>query len=232
MMDDKIAYAIQNTEVLRRPKQTLSTFGTTTLHYYVLTQPAYRGIADDVAETVIREGKIVAERPRVVTPYYLMRLEGFSDSARRYLESVIEEYGTHSPGIMYKYTNEHEGTSIVSEDIDSLVHKLNDRIDREGNPLSAIIKGVDEMWDVSLMKFIYSLTEDSVRNNIYDLGSRGLLDVDNSGVPLEARQWIEVLFHRVKEGEEDPSELKRELDRWGLSHEYEDRFFDLFRRLR
>jgi hypothetical protein len=108
--------------------------------------------------------------------------------------------------------------------------RLNERIDREGNRLAAIIQGVDELWDVSLLKFIRELTEGSLRSNLAELGSRGLLDVDEAGVPRDARYRIELMFQQVASGEREPSELKKELDRWELFPEYEDRFFDLFRR--
>ncbi len=92
------------------------------------------------------------------------------------------------------------------------------------------IKGVDDLWDVSLLKFIKELTEGSIRSNIFELGRRGLLNIDSAGVPMDARLRIEELFRQVERDETDPSMLKRELDRWGLFHEYEDRFLSLFRR--
>jgi hypothetical protein len=62
------------------------------------------------------------------------------------------------------------------------------------------------------------------------MGARGLLDMDASGVPRDARLRIEEMFRRVMMGEFDPDELKKELDRWNLFAEYEDRFFAIFRK--
>jgi len=112
--------------------------------------------------------------------------------------------------------------------MNSVVRNLDEKIDKEGNQLATIIKGIDELWDVSLLKFIFDMTRYSVGSNLSELGRRGLLNVDRKGVPLEARQSIEQLFDEVKNGELDPSALKMELDRWGLFEEYEDRFFRLF----
>ena len=89
---------------------------------------------------------------------------------------------------------------------------------------------MDELWDVSLMKFIFDLTRHSFGSNAYELGARGLLDVDRSGVPLDARRAIEKSFSLVQKGELEPSALKMELDRWGVFPEYEDRFLRLFGR--
>ena len=87
--DERIRQAVDNTEILRPPKQSLATFGTTNIHYYLLTEPAYSELVGKVAETVVREGKVIAERPRIVTPYYLSHLEGFSTEAHRYLNMLI-----------------------------------------------------------------------------------------------------------------------------------------------
>ncbi len=226
--DERIEYAIRNTEVLRPPKQTLSTFGTTNIYYYLVTEPSYRELAGSEEETVVREGRVLSERPRVVTPSYLANVEGFSEHARRYLEMIIHEHGPHAPGLFYGYRNEPGQMNIVCSDMNSVVHNLNDRLEKEGSPLSAIIKGVDELWDVSLLKFIFDLTRDSVGSNVLEMGRRGLLDTDGYGIPRDARLNIERLFTLVKDGELEPAALKMELDRWGLFEDYEDRFLGLF----
>jgi len=40
-MDKRIRYAFEHTEILRRPKQLISTFGSSVIHYYVLSEPIY-----------------------------------------------------------------------------------------------------------------------------------------------------------------------------------------------
>jgi len=143
---------------------------------------------------------------------------------------IANEHGPSAPGLFYGYRNEPKETHIISSDMMSVVRRLEEQIDKEGDPLTAIVRGVDELWDVSLMKFIFDLTRNSVGNNAYELGARGLLDVDRSGVPLGARGAIEKAFSLVKRGELEPSALKMELDRWGVFEEYEERFFRLFGR--
>ena len=230
--DERIREAVKHTEILRLPKKTLATFGTTNIYYYMVTEPAYSGLVEDVAETVVREGRVIAERPRIVTPYYLSRLEGFSQDARRYFDMLIKAYGANAPGVFYTYKNEPLKLNIVSDNLPSVVRKINAEIDERGDPLGSIIKGEDELWDVSLMKFIYEMTRSSLQDNLFQMGSRGLLDVDAGGVPADARMRIEELFRQVSRGEREPRELKEELDRWDVFEEYEDRFFTLFKRKR
>lgn len=228
--DDRIEYAVRHTEILRPPKQTLSTFGTTNIYYYLLTEPAYLELTKGVNETVVREGRVIAERPRIVTPYYLSRLEGFGLEARRYLDVLIKTYGLDAPGLFYTYRNEPKELNIVSNHWQAVVGKLNVEIDKRGDPLTSIIKGEDELWDVSLLKFIYELARSSLPHNISQMGARGLLDIDSSGVPVDARLRIEELFRKTMRGEYDPNELKSELDRWNLFADYEDRFFAIFKK--
>jgi len=208
----------------------LATFGTTRLSYFLVTEPVYEELLQGVQETVLRRGKVSAEKPRIVTPFYLRNLfQGFEHS-REYLEYVLRKFGVRQSALLYEYKNELEETSIISNNVRDVVTHLNETLDRESDPLAAIIKGVDEMWDVSLMKFIHDFTGLSLKDNVMELAARGLLGMDRSGVPREARLRIEELFQYVQKGELSPSDLKLELDRWGLFKEYEDRFLGLFRR--
>ena len=228
--DERIREAVERTVILREPRQTLHTFGTTNISYYLVTEPAYSDIIQNITETVVREGRVIAERPRIVTPHYLSNLEGFSTDAGKYLDTLIRAYGSNIPGLFYAYRNEPRELNIVSDNLLSVVEKLNAGIDKRGDPLAAIIKGQDELWDVSLIKFIFELTRNSLEDNIRQMGARGLLDIDASGVPADARLRIEQLFRRVSRGESDPRELKAELDRWDLFDEYQDRFLSIFRK--
>lgn len=227
---DKIEYVVQHTEVLRPPKQVLITSGSTTIHYYLVTEPVYAELSQSKDETVIREGKVIAERPQIVTPFYLVNLfQGF-EHGREYADFMRQHYGPHEPGLLYRYQNELGSTNIVSEPLDQMALKLIDKLEREREPLAAVIKGVDEMWDVSLMKFIYDFTATSFRSNVNELQGRGFFDMDESHIPTGVRIKIEELFSKVSKGEADPTALKLELDRWGLFREYEDRFLSIFRR--
>jgi len=226
--EERIKDAIRHTEILRSPKRSLYTFGTTNIYYYLITEPAYSDIVKDTPETVIREGRVIAERPKIVTPYYLANLEGFSPEARRYFSSLIEEHGLGVQGVFYAYRNEPGELSIAAEKLSLVVEKLNTKIDDRGDPLSAIIKGEDTLWDVSLMKFIYDVTRNSVPDNLRQMGNRGLLNTDSAGIPASARAGIDDLFHKVKRRECEPAILRDELERWGLFEEYQDRFLSLF----
>ncbi|MFC2040290.1 hypothetical protein ACFLTW_03860 [Chloroflexota bacterium] len=229
--EKRLELAARETVILRAPRQSLATFGITNIHYYLLTMPSYAELVpDDKLETVIREGRVITERPRIVTPYYMSRLDGFSDDARRYFRHMISVFGPNTPSLYYTYKNEPKSMSIVSDDMPSVVARITKDIDESGNPLASIIRGADDLWDVSLLKFIFEITRSSVGENVSQMRSKGLLGMDASGVPVEARVRIEEMFEQVRRGEREPRELKDELDRWSAFEAYEDKFFNLFRK--
>ncbi len=225
----RMAHAIENTVVVRPPKQHLATFGSTTIRYYLVTEPAYREIDDrSPDDVVIREGVVTAEQPKVVTPYYMLNHEGFGQHAADFLRNIARERGNDAPGLLYAYKNEGMQTNIASGDVQQVTNRLKRWLDREERNLEAVIRGVDELWDVSLMKFIFDLTSASVRANVAEMHARGLFDTEG-GVPRDARERIEHLLAEAKRGNVDPSDVHAEIERWGLFDEYQDRFLSLFK---
>jgi hypothetical protein len=221
-IDKKIQHAIEQTRVLRSPAQNLATFGSTNVYYYLVTE-----LMDQV--NIVREGRVIAAKPKIVTPSYLINLEGFSGQARRFIE-LMEAQNPYAPGIFYSYKNEPREMNVISESLEQIVDSINRQIDTQHDPLRAIIAGSEELWDVSLIKFTYELTSRSLHQNLEEFQQYGLLKVDDQGVPKHAREQIEELFKKVKEDPQYASELVTELKRWGLFAEYQDRFLNLFRK--
>jgi hypothetical protein len=220
--------AIEQTWVARFPKQHLATFGSTNISYYVVTEPIYLDAQPEKPEGVVRTGRVIAERPAIVTPTYAMNLQGFSSEAYEYFQSVAMQAGPNSPGLLYQYKNETGNTEIVSGAASEIANKISGNLERKKEDMSVVMVGVDQLWDVALLKFIYEFTSSSLFGNIQDL--KGLLDPQESvgGVPRAAVEQIDRLFREVDQGA-NPEILKRELDRWGLFDFYQDRFLDLFR---
>ncbi len=228
--DLRIAKAVESTFVVRPPKQALATFGSTSIRYYLVTEPIYRDLdsQSNAEEAVIREGIVRSERPQVVTPYYLWRHEGFGENAGHYLRRLMERFGPDAPGLLYSYKNEGMETSVVSGSPTEVAARIAERLDREDRGLESVIRGADDLWDVSLMKFIYDLTAKSLLTNVSELHSRGLLQMEG-GVPRDARLRIERMLAEARRGNISPQEVHQELKRWGLFEDYQDQFLGLFR---
>ena len=243
-IEEKIKYAIEKTEVIKPPRKLLASFVDTTIHYYILTVPMYLDFEGRSAEseTVIREGRITCKKPKLITPSYMLRMEGFSGEARKAFEMLAEE-DSDLAMILYgfKIRRDSEKMDIVPRSLESVARRISKDIDRRKEIYSVLIKGVDEFWDVSLSKFVQEMVDNSasdlqvpdlVRDRSISVGSGGfpVITRDSTGTPVIARKEIELLFKLFEKGEIDPLELKAELDRWEVFEQYQDRFFKYFRK--
>ena len=222
--------AVQKTRVARKPLQHLATFGTSIINYYVITEPIYSDIDELKKETVVRTGRVNSGKPEIVTPTYALNLKGFSSEAYKYLEFISDKFGVNSPGVLYQYKNEPGKINILNGSVEEVSNNIIKELNTKKDKLTAVIVGVDELWDVSLLKFIHDFTSESLVSNVNEFNSRGLLQPQGQfgGVPKAAVQRIEILFNQVEFGA-DPEILKKELDRWGLFDHYEERFLNLFK---
>jgi hypothetical protein len=209
----------------------LETFGETTVDYFVLSE-----VLDEVEKVRIRKGRVMAERPRVITPRYLVNnaLENFGDEARQYVEQVLSttegvriiEYGL-------RFRKEEYSEEVVGGVIDDVADQVSrEAQDRVGDVCGVII-GVDDLWEVSLLHFISSLVKRSLPRNAKEMAGRGLLDAASGGnIPNAVRIEIESDFRQAAGSRSRLEELGRKLREYGLFEEYEDRFFELYRRAR
>jgi len=242
--DEKIRFALENTEVIKSPKKLLSTFESTTVHYYMLSIPFYlefEGKSPD-SETVIREGRIMWQKPKLVTPGYILRMEGFSEEAKKAF-SILAGYNSDIAMMLYRlrFAKDYEHMEIVSNRLEEVAQKIGDDIEKKQDPFCAIIKGVDEFWDVSLSKFIYELAVNSAYFSQFpDYSAKSFVNMDPSGypvmsrdisgLPFGAKNEIENLFFQYEKGYIDAKSLKDELDSWGLFEYYQDRFFSMLKK--
>ncbi|MCL4386160.1 MAG: hypothetical protein M1326_07590 [Cyanobacteria bacterium] len=243
-MDDKIRFALENTEIIKQPKKFLATYESTTVHYYILAVPFYLEFEGKSleSETIIREGRITWQKPKLITPSYILRMEGFSDEAKKAFEILAS--GNYDIAFMLyrlKFVKDYDHMEIVSNSLQSVAKKIGEEIEKRQDPFCAIIKGVDEFWDVSLSRFIYELALNSAyfsqapdlsENNMIGINPEGIpvISKDKYGIPVAARVEIENLFKLYEKGEIEASKLKEEIDNWGLFNLYQDRFFSMFKK--
>lgn len=170
---DDFTYALENTRVLLAPSQRLDTFGTSLFTYFLVTEEM-----DAVNQSRVREGQIHAERPQIVTPQNMAKLllEGFSDQGQRFAEQINAQAGRFS---FLKYGFQVRKSDIRSYDVhESLEHvagKLKDELQLKNEPLTALLTGVDDGWEVCLLKFMVDMIAASAPGNLGDFRERGML---------------------------------------------------------
>src|SRR5213592_4691761 len=172
MTRDDFDYALENTHVILAPEHQIATFGSTSFNFYLISE-----LMDRVNQVRIRNGKIQAERPQILTPEHYCRLllEGFGDKAQRYVEQLQEHLRNIAVlryGFQFRKTDVTEET--VRDSVGAVISRTKRRVQAENEPLSAVIQGVDDAWEVCLLKFTIDLIERSSGGNIGDFRRRGL----------------------------------------------------------
>jgi hypothetical protein len=173
MTDDDFQYAIENTRVILAPEKQIATFGSTSFRFYLISE-----LMDQVNEIRVRDGRIHAERPQILTPEHYCRLllEGFGEKAQKYVELLRER--TRDMAVL-RYGFQFRKTDVVEnrvrDTMEAVVERTRRQVEHSDEPLSAVIQGVDDAWEVCLLKFTIDMIERSSGGNFGDFRRRGLV---------------------------------------------------------
>jgi hypothetical protein len=170
---DDFQYAMENTRVIMAPERRIETFGAVDFHFFLISE-----LMDEVNQVRVRDGRIQAERPQLVTPETCARLllEGFGEKGQEFaswLERRRENVAMLKYGFLFRQSNVVE--SIVHSPIEEVVERVREQVSATNEPSTAIIQGVDDAWEVCLMKFAMELVQRSAGENMGDFRKRGLL---------------------------------------------------------
>jgi hypothetical protein len=92
-----------------------------------------------------------------------------------------------------------------------------------------VIKGVDDPWDVCLVRLFWTVIQNSAPANIRELHERRLFEL-RDGVPAGLREEIEKGFLAAAKDTNLIKPLGKLLQDNGLFEQYQDRFFTLINR--
>ncbi len=164
-------YAMENTRVVVSPQGGIETFGTTRFQFSLVSE-----LLDEVDTVRVRSGKIEAERPRILSPHHFSRLmlDGFGEEARDYAD-WIESQGADIKILRYGFQFRKTDLSerVVREPMDETIERLRNQIGDD--PLAALIAGVDDAWEVCLLKFSMEMIRKSAGGNVDEWKRRGLI---------------------------------------------------------
>jgi hypothetical protein len=217
-------YAVNNTDVKLMPQRHLETFGTTLVNYHLVTE-----LMDSPDQIRIREGRLEAGRPQIITPdaYSQTAMEGFGDKARQYVEWLKEhEQDIRILQYGYKLKQESYSEHVVTDTLDPVVERVKASVEAKGDPMSAVVVGVDDPWDVCLVRLFWEVIQKSALFNIREMQKQNLFE-NEKGVPRGVRNDVEAAFKAANKDPELIQALGNKLRSLGLFSEYEDRFFSL-----
>src|SRR5436189_2076057 len=121
MTEDDFQYAVENTRVILAPERQIASFGSTSFRFYLISE-----LMDRVNEIRVRDGRIHAERPEILTPEHYCRLllEGFGHKAEKYVEQLREHTRNMAVlryGFQFRKTDVVENT--VRDTMDAVVER-------------------------------------------------------------------------------------------------------------
>jgi hypothetical protein len=219
-------YAVNNTEIVLMPSRHLETFGTTLLNYHLVTE-----LMDTTNQIRIREGRMHAHRPQIITPeaYSQTLLEGFGSEASKYVD-WLKQHDRQVRVLQYGYRLRQESFSehVVTDTLKAVVDRVQDQVKGASDPFCAVVIGVDQPWDVCLIKLFWEVIQNSATANLLDMEKRKLFD-DEGGLPRWIRQEIEKSFLAASKNASLTEALSQKLHQYGVFEEYQDRFFALVR---
>ena len=153
------------------PRGGIETFGSTQFRFSLVSE-----LLDEVGAVRVRNGRLEAERPRIVSPHHYSKLmlDGFGEEAREYAD-WIESNGSAIRILRYGFQFRKTDLSehVVRESMDSTLDRLQNQIGDD--PLTALIAGVDDAWEVCLLKFSMEMIQKSAGGNVDEWKRRGLI---------------------------------------------------------
>lgn len=172
--EDDIQYALESTEVIYEPDRRIDTFGSTRFSFLLLSEPM-----DRVGVTRVRSGWVEAEKPKIIKPeiYNEIDVEGFGENAARFFEWLSRHQNAYKALLQYgfQFKRSEVDEEVVHESIDDVSHRLKSAALDSGDALRTVIRGIDDTWEVCLLKFTVEMVQKSHEINLFDFRRKGLL---------------------------------------------------------
>ena len=216
-------YALQHTTLLQGPQQQLETFGTTRVHYHLISE-----LMDSVDQVRVREGVLNAARPQILTPGHLSstEMEGFEDRESENFMSWLRE---HQPDLRFLHygfslSKKEIKDTLLTESIDQVQENVLAEVNAGQTGPAAVLRGVETPWEVCLMKLMVELVEKSAPGHVKEMQQRNLLPNPN-----RANLEIEAEFEAAARDRSRIPYLQKRLRELGVFEQFQDRFFQLVR---
>ena len=168
---DDIQYALETTRVIYEPDRRIDTFGDTRFEFLLLSE-----LMDSVGKVRIRSGEVEANKPTIIKPeaYSGIEFEGFSDEADRFHE-WLEAQGAKIAMVNYQFKRGEVREELLHDSMEAVRERVLEDARRGGNPMQVVIEGVDDAWEISLLRFIFEIVDKSSEINAFDFKRKGLL---------------------------------------------------------
>ena len=165
-------YAAKSARFLVEPRHRLETFGNTLVNYHLVSE-----LADHPGKIRVREGRLEAHQPLVITPDLgEIETEGLGDEARAYLEFLKEnEQNLRILRYGYSLKSDNFSEQIVTDRLSVVTERVKSEVLASGDTFAAVVQCVDDPWDVALVELWLREVKRSAKGNINELQKSGKL---------------------------------------------------------
>jgi len=152
------------TEILRERVRFLSSIENTTLDYIFLAESSI-----NIGDTIVRKGKILVHKPLIILPKKLPIFEGFEFENEEILPFFLLMRGVSFPSL--KYSNVTSSIEVYEGGLDKAIKDFTERLTMKEDIYTGLIKGVEDVWQFSLLIYVASLVIKSAPRDI-----KGVMD--------------------------------------------------------
>ncbi len=159
--------------MLYEPDRRIDTFGSTRFEFQLLSEPM-----DQIGQVRVRAGEFEARQPQIIRPesYQEIETEGFGEHAKKFFD-WMESEGQMPKFLQYgfQFKRSDVTSELLHEPIVDVRGRLLERAHEEGRPMQAILEGVDDAWEICLLRFGMEMISKSQGINLFDFKRKGLL---------------------------------------------------------
>ncbi|MDP3920324.1 MAG: hypothetical protein Q8R76_05915 [Candidatus Omnitrophota bacterium] len=143
---------MRHTEVIRPRIQPLLSSEVTPLPYVFLSESL-----GDVANTVVRKGKVLVEKPTLILPPNTPELNGFSaDDEPSFRADIMMNFllvrGIRFPSM--KFNNITDSVGIFDGRLQKAIDYYTDLLQKEENVTAGLVMGREDVWPFSILIFV------------------------------------------------------------------------------
>ena len=159
--------ALETTDIIKERKYSLFTFGITKLPYFFVGRSEF-----DPHDTVIREGRVVVEKPHIIVPGNNPMFEGFEFDEDMPVDEGDIKYILMSRRIQLpslRYINSEQSMDVENIAVDEKVSQLCNRLDSGSDTITAVIRGESRFFPLPLIIYVGKMILRSTGDNLTEL---------------------------------------------------------------
>ncbi len=156
--------ARKQTEILRMQLQDLSTFETTVVPYIFLAESSV-----NAGDTVVRQGRVLIERPSLVLPSFSPQFEGFEFDQELHLSHETVATFLLLRGIRFpslKYQHQISSLDLFEDSLRNAIGHFTKQLTVAEDIRTGLVVGPEDAWQFSLLLLVGALVVRSAEGDL------------------------------------------------------------------